>query len=191
MTKNAKFQTPTGMHDILFDEQKYFQRIYKICENITDFYGFKKIDTPILENAELFSKGLGISTDIVQKQMYVFKTKGDDFLSLRPEGTTPVVRSFLQHGMFNLPQPVKFWYFGPFFRYERPQAGRFRQFHQFGIEVLGEPGSVIDAQIIQIFYNILKELKFKNLMVEINSIGDRNCRPYYKKMLVNYRSEEH
>src|SRR3989344_5250604 len=186
MTKNAKFQTPTGMHDILFDEQKYFQRIYKICENITDFYGFKKIDTPILENAELFSKGLGISTDIVQKQMYVFKTKGDDFLSLRPEGTAPVVRSFLQHGMINMPQPVKLWYWGPFFRAESPQAGRYRQFWQLGLETLGEKNSVADAQIIQIFYNILQELRIKDLIVEVNSIGDNQCRPYYKKLLNNY-----
>ena len=186
MTKNAKFQTPTGMHDILFDEQKYFQRIYKISQDITDFYGFKKIDTPILENAELFSKGLGISTDIVQKQMYVFKTKGDDFLSLRPEGTAPVVRSFLQHGMINMPQPVKLWYWGPFFRAESPQAGRDRQFWQLGLETLGEKNSVADAQIIQIFYNILQELRIKDLIVEVNSIGDNQCRPYYKKLLNNY-----
>ena len=193
-TRKSKkeFRAPTGMHDVLPPNQGWFQRIYNAVENIVVFYGFQKIDTPIAEEAELFSKGVGLTTDIVEKQIYTLRTKGGDFLALRPEGTAPVVRAYIEHGMFNLPQPVKFWYFGPFFRYERPQAGRFRQFHQFGLEVLGEPGSVIDAQVIQIFYNILKDLKFKNLMVEINSIGDSQCRPYYKKLLTNYfRSREH
>ena len=184
--KQAKFQSPTGMHDVLPETQKYFQRIYNVAENIANFYGFKKIDTPIVENAELFSRGVGISTDIVQKQMYIFKTRGDDFLALRPEGTASVMRSFFQHGMFNLPQPLKLWYFGPFFRAENPQAGRYRQFWQIGLEVLEEQNPAVDAQMIQIFYNILQELKIKNLIVEVNSIGDSQCRPYYKKLLSNY-----
>jgi len=179
------------MHDILPEDQPHFQKIEKTCESIAGFYNFQKIETPILEEAELFSKGVGVSTDIVEKQMYTFRTKGGDFLALRPEGTAPVVRAYLEHGMYNLPQPVKLWYFGPFFRYERPQAGRFRQFWQFGFEIFGEQSSVIDIQIIQIFYNILKELKFKDLIIEINSIGDRQCRAYYKKLLVSYfRSRE-
>lgn len=184
--KKPKFQSIVGMHDILPPEQKYFQRIYKICENMAKFYGFEKIDTPILEAAELFSKGIGLSTDIVQKQMYAFKTKGDDILALRPEGTASVVRAYIEHGMFNLPQPLKFWYWGPFFRAEHPQAGRYRQFWQFGFEVLGEESPVIDVQIIQIFYNILEEIHLKNLIIEINSIGDNQCRPYYKKLLSSY-----
>jgi len=174
------------MHDILPEEQKYFQRIYNICTDMAEFYGFKKIETPILEEADLFSRGIGLSTDIVQKQMYSFKTKGDDFLSLRPEGTAPVVRSYIEHGMFNLPQPLKLWYLGPFFRYESPQAGRYRQFWQFGFEILGEKSPVMDVQIIQIFYNILEKIHLKNLIVEINSIGDNQCRPYYKKLLGSY-----
>lgn len=190
--KKLKFQAPSGMHDVLPEEQKYFQRIYKVVENIADFYGFSKIDTPILEQNELFSKGVGLTTDIVEKQMYNIRTKGGDLLTLRPEGTAPVVRAYLEHGMQNLPQPVKLWYFGPFFRYEHPQAGRFRQFWSFGFEVLGEESVVIDVQIIQIFYNILKELKLKNLSLQINSIGDSQCRPYYKKLLVSYlKSREH
>ena len=184
--KKPKFQSPTGMHDILPEEQKYFQRIYNICTDMAEFYGFKKIETPILEEADLFSRGIGLSTDIVQKQMYSFKTKGDDFLSLRPEGTAPVVRSYIEHGMFNLPQPLKLWYLGPFFRYESPQAGRYRQFWQFGFEILGEKSPVMDVQIIQIFYNILEKIHLKNLIVEINSIGDNQCRPYYKKLLGSY-----
>jgi len=184
--KKAKFQSPTGMHDILPEDQKYFQKIYKVVEDIADFYDFQKIDTPILEETELFSRGVGLNTDIVEKEMYSLKTKGGDYLSLRPEGTAPVARAYIEHGMFNLPQPVKLWYFGPFFRYERPQTGRFRQFWQFGLETLGENNPVIDTQLIQIFYNILIELKLKNLIIEVNSIGDNQCRPYYKKILVSY-----
>ena len=174
------------MHDILPEDQLFFQKIYNIASNIAHFYGFQKIDTPILEQAELFSKGVGLSTDIVEKQMYVLRTRGGDYLSLRPEFTAAMARAYIEHGMFNLPQPVKLYSYGPLFRMERPQAGRFRQFHQFDLEVFGEESAVIDAQIIQIFYNILKELKFKNLVIEINSIGDNQCRPYYKKTLVSY-----
>ena len=123
--------------------------------------------------------------------MFTLRTKGGDYLTLRPEFTPGLVRAFIENGMQNLPQPVKLWYFGPFFRYEHPQAGRYRQFWQFGLEVLGEQSAVIDAQVILIFYNILKNLKFKNLVVELNSIGDYQCRPYYKKLLGNYlRSRE-
>ena len=208
--KKPKFQSPTGMHDVLPEDQKYFQKIYEVCQDIVNFYGFQKIETPILEETELFSKGIGLATDIVGKQMFTLRTKGGDYLTLRPEGTAPLVRAYIEHGMQNLPQPVKLWYFGPYFRYEHPQLGRFRQFWQFGFEVLGEENSVLDAQIIQIFYNILRELKLAphhfstgkstqasstksggELIVEINSIGDSQCRPYYKKLLASYfRSRE-
>lgn len=184
--KKPKFQSPIGMHDIMPEDQKYFQKIYDICAGIAKFYGFEKIETPILEETELFEKGTGLSTDIVQKQMYSFRTRGGDHLTLRPEGTPSVVRAYIEHGMQNLSQPVKLWYFGPFFRYERPQSGRFRQFWQFGFEIFGDESPVIDAQIIQIFYNILETLKIKNKIIEINSIGDSQCRPYYKKLLVKY-----
>jgi len=186
MSKKAKLQSPTGMHDILPEEQKYFDKVYDTVKQIADFYQFQKIDTPILEQAEIFLRGLGQTTDVVEKQMFLLKTKGGDILALRPEGTSSIVRSYLEHGMFNLPQPIKLWYFGPFFRYEHPQAGRYRQFWSFGFEVLGERSPVIDAQIVQIFYNILNELKIKDLIVEVNSIGDSQCRPYYKKLLISY-----
>jgi len=186
MAKKPKFQSPTGMHDILPEDQKYFKKVYDVVSNIANFYRFGKIDTPILEQADLFAKGIGVATDIVKKEMYTLKTKGGDYLSLRPEWTAPVVRAYIQNGMQNLPQPLKLWYFGPCYRYERPQANRYRQFWQFGFEIFGEESSVIDAQIIQIFYNILKELKLDNLIVEVNSIGDSNCRPYYKKLLSSY-----
>jgi len=181
-----KFQSLTGMHDILPDDQVYFQRVNKVVENVAKYYGFLKIETPILEQAEVFSKSVGTDTDIVEKEMYTFRTKGGDLVSLRPEGTAAVMRSYIEHGMHNLPQPVKFWYTGPFFRYERPQAGRFRQFHQFGFEAIGERNPAIDGQTIQMSYDVLKELGFKNISIEVNSIGDSECRPYFKKILTSY-----
>ncbi|MDP2364398.1 MAG: histidine--tRNA ligase, partial [Ignavibacteria bacterium] len=180
------FQSLTGMRDIWGEGQKYFQRVYDVVKENADFYGFQKIETPILEPAKLFLKGLGLSTDVVQKQMFVFKTKGKDEVALRPEGTASIVRSYIEQGMYSLPQPVKLWYWGPFFRYERPQLGRFRQFYQFGFEILGREMSIIDVQIIKICYNILEELELKDLLLEINSIGCLNCRPVYRKVLVSF-----
>jgi len=181
-----KYQSPTGMHDILPGEQKYYKKIYDVVSNIASFYGFGKIETPVLEEEDIFLKGVGNSTEIVQKQMYALKTKGGDLLALRPEWTAPIARAYIQHGMHSWPQPVKLWYFGPCWRYERPQQDRFRQFNQFGFEVFGEKSAVIDAQVIQILYNVLKELKIKDLVVQVNSIGDSQCRPYYKKLLSGY-----
>lgn len=181
-----KLQTLTGVHDVLPEDQPIFQKTEKAVENIAKYYNFSKIETPIIEDAEVFSKGVGNSTDIVGKEMYTFRTKGGDLVCLRPEGTAPIMRSYLEHGMHNMSQPVKLWYIGPFFRYERPQAGRYRQFHQFGFEALGEKNPSVDGQIIQMSYDVLKELGFKNLTIEVNSIGDSECRPYFKKILVSY-----
>jgi len=186
MTNKTKYQTLTGMHDVLPEDQAYFKKIQRAVESIANYYSFEKIETPILEYAEVFQKAVGEDSDIVGKEMYTFRTRGGDVVSLRPEGTAPVMRAYLEHGMHNLPQPVKLWYMGPFFRYERPQAGRFRQFHQFGFEAIGESKPSIDGQIIQMSYDVLKELKFKNLTIEVNSIGDSECRPYFKKILTSY-----
>ena len=146
-----KFQSPTGMHDILKKDQKYFRKIYNIVDEIASFYNFQKIETPILEETELFSRGIGLATEVVQKQMFSFKTKGGDSLTLRPEGTASIIRAYLQNGMQAFPKPVKLWYFGPFFRYEKPQLGRFRQFWQFGLETIGEESSVRDAEWFRFF----------------------------------------
>ncbi|HDJ30516.1 MAG TPA: histidine--tRNA ligase [bacterium] len=189
--KTPKFQSLTGMHDILPEDQKYFHEIYKTAKNIADFYGFGEITTPILEQAELFSRGVGMATDVVKKQMYTFRTKGGELVTLRPEGTASIVRAYIEHGMRTLPQPVKLWYFGPFFRYEKPQGGRYRQFWQFGFEIIGDASPVEDAQVILIFYKILEELKLKNLIIQINSIGDHQCRPYYKRLLGSYLRAHH
>jgi len=170
--KKIKFQTPTGMHDILPSEERYYRKIFEIVADIADFYGFERIEPPVLEFAEIFRKGVGQNTDIVEKEMYILKTKGGDELALRPEYTASVVRAYIQHGMVNQPQPVKLWYFGPCFRHEKPQAGRYREFWQFGFEILGEKNAVADAQVIQVFYDIFKELGFSEITVQINSIGD-------------------
>ena len=134
----------------------------------------------------MFSKGTGITTDIVEKEMYTFRTKGGDLVALRPEFTPSIARSYIEHGMHNMPQPVKLWTSGPCFRHERPQAGRYRQLLQFDIEVLGEQNPSIDGQIIQMSYDILKDLAFKNIAIEVNSIGDSECKPYFKKILTSY-----
>ena len=174
------------MRDIFGKNQEYFNRIYEVAKKVATFYGFKKITTPILEETELFSRGIGLSTEVVKKQMFSFKTKGGDDLTLRPEGTAPIVRAYIEHGMKSLPSPSKFWYFGPMFRYENPQAGRFRQFWQFGLETMRENSVVRDAEIIAIFYEILSRLKIKNLIVEVSSIGDKCCRPDYVQVLKKY-----
>lgn len=180
------FQNPKGMPDILPEDWAFYHKIFDVVREIATFYGFRRIETPILEETQLFNLGVGISTDIVQKEMFSFRTKGGDKLSLRPEGTAPVVRAYFQHGLKELPQPVKLWYFSPFFRYERPQAGRQREFWQFGLEILGEESWVLDAQIIQIFLSILKELGISELKLRINSIGDKCCRGNYRKELVSF-----
>lgn len=181
-----KYQSPTGMHDLFEPALECFAKVEKICRNMADFYGFQKIQTPILEQTELFERGTGLATDIVEKEMYSFRTKGGDCLTLRPEWTPGIVRAYLQHGLIAWPKPVKLWYFGPCFRHERPQAGRLRQFHQFGFEFLGVQDPMVDGLTIQICYNILKGLGFRNLVADLNSIGCSQCRPYFKKMLNNY-----
>ena len=181
-----RFQSPTGMHDILPGELEYYKKVYKTAKSIADFYDFKEISTPILEERGLFEKGTGVYTDVVEKEMFNLKTKGGDSLALRPEFTPPLVRAYLQHGMFSLPQPVKLFSFGPLFRYEKPQAGRQRQFYQIDFEVIGSINPVIDAQIIVMFYDLFQELKFKDLVIEINSIGCSKCRPNYRRVLLRY-----
>lgn len=175
------------MRDILPHEWLLWERVYKAAKEIAESYNFTKIVTPILEQTDLFVRGVGESTDIVEKEMYSLRTKGGDRLTLRPEGTAPVVRSYIQHGMHKLPQPVRLYYIEPFFRHENPQAGRYREFFQFGLEVLGgENDPVYDAQVIIATYRFLEELKLKNAIVQINSIGCRVCRPNYLRRLSEY-----
>ncbi len=186
MDKKQKLQTLSGMRDILPEDQVYFKRVQKAIESITNYYSFNKIETPVMEMAELFIKGTGADTDAVSKEMYSFRTKGGDLVALRPEFTPSIARAYIEGGMYNLPQPVKLWTSGALFRHERPQAGRYRQFFQFDFEALGDKSPSIDCQIIQMSYDILKDLSFKNITIEVNSIGDQECRPAFKKTLTSY-----
>ena len=185
-------QSPKGMHDVLPNDQPYWERVRRVARDLADFYTFRRIETPILEQASLFERGIGEETDVVGKEMYVLKTKGGDLLALRPEGTAGVVRAYLEHHLSRQAQPQKLWYEGPFFRHENPQAGRLRQFTQFGLEVVGgQNDPIYDAQVIIIFQRLLEELKIKNVALRINSIGCKVCRPLYKRQLQNaYRASE-
>ncbi len=185
--KKEPIQNPKGMHDILPQDQDIWNRVRSACQEISEYYNFKKIETPILEYAELFDKTSGESSEIVTKQMFNVLTPGKDKLVLRPEGTPSIARSYIQHGLSQLGSPVKLYMEGPMFRYEQPQSGRFRSFHQFDLEVISsDDDSVYDAQIILIFLKILEQLKIKNASVSINSIGCKNCRPEYRKDLINF-----
>lgn len=180
-------KTPKGMHDVLPYEFPWWLKVSRTAEKIAEFYGFLKIETPVLEQAGLFARAVGEDTDIVQKEMFIVKTKGDDTLALRPEGTAPVARAFLEHSLGKSAPLQKLWYEGPMFRYENPQAGRYRGFHQIGFEIIGGPNDpMYDAQVILATQRLLEELKIKNINLKINSIGCRVCRPIYKRQLQAY-----
>ena len=177
------------MKDILAKDWLYYDYILSNAKKIFEFYGFQRIETPILEKAELFIKGIGEKTDIADKEMYILRNKENKkLLALRPEGTASVVRAYIEKGMSNLPQPVKLYYFGPFFRHEKPQAGRYRQFYQLGAEIIGESSSATDVEIIIASKVFLESLGFprKNICLSLNSIGCSECRPAYIKELKKY-----
>lgn len=177
--------TVTGMRDILPQDQRYWEKVREVAKQISKDYGYDRIDTPILEYSELFVRGVGSQTDIVEKEMFAFVDQGGDNLVLRPEGTASVVRAYIQHGMLNHTQPVKFFYMGPLFRHEKPQSGRYRQFFQFGFEAIGEDNPAIDAQLILMGWNALNDLGIESV-IQVNSIGCKECREEYKKALVKY-----
>lgn len=180
------FQLPKGMRDVLPYEQPLWDRILKVARDISEFYNFSRIDTPVLEFAKLFEK-TNEETDLVQKEMYSLKTKGGDNLALRPEFTAPVMRAYVEHGLSRLGQPQKLYTTGQVFRHENTQQGRQRQFTQYNLEVIGGANDPIyDAQVVLIFQRFLEELKIKNIILKMNSIGCKVCRPIYKKQLQNY-----
>lgn len=179
------------MRDILPGEQIYWGKVEQTIKNLADTYGFNLITTPILEDSELFIKGTGIYTDVIEKEMYFLKTKGGDKLSLRPEFTPAIIRAYLENGLSSLPHPVKLYSLGPIFRYEKPQKGRYRQSFQANFEIIGEKDPILDAQLIQLCFSINNSLGLKNLITQINSIGCSKCRPAYRKALMNfYRSRK-
>jgi len=176
--------SPKGAPDILPNQEKYWERVESVSKTMAREHGFLKIETPIFESSDLYLRSLGETTDVIEKEMYYLKSK--DGLVLRPEGTAGVVRAYTQNGFFESPQPVKFFYSGSFFRHEQPQAGRLRQFHQFGLETLGASDPIIDIEVINVFFEIFLKLGIKNLVIEVNSMGCRLCRPKYKTALLRY-----
>ena len=183
--KTSQFQTVKGMADILPKDQNWWKMINKVSDSVAELHDYYFMETPILENAGLFEASLGESTDVIEKEMYVFKTKGGDRVALRPEGTTAVVRSYLENHL-GFSSPLRVYYMGPMFRYERPQAGRYRQLHQLGFEIIGDSDPVYDVQIILVVFAFLKEMRLKNFKIRINSIGCRVCRPNYKQKIKEY-----
>ncbi len=170
--QQQNFRAPRGVDDILPDDQILWNAVKSTAIQTARQFGYQQIDTPVFEHTGLFRRGVGDETDIVQKEMYSFEDLGGDSLTLRPEGTAPVCRSYIEHGMHNLPQPVRLFYIAPMFRYDRPQAGRYRQHHQFGCEAIGDPSPTIDAEIIEIGLHYITALGLSDVTVRINSIGD-------------------
>ena len=182
------FQAPRGTADHLPKEQRYWRYIESKAMDVAARFGFGRIDTPAFEDSNLFIRSVGEGTDIVEKEMYTFDDRGGESITLRPEGTAPVCRAYLEHGMHNLPQPVRMYYFCPVFRYERPQAGRFRQHHQFGVEVLGDADPSVDAEVIEVAWDLMTNLGLTDINLLVNSVGDPQCRPAYVAKLREYYS---
>lgn len=179
-------KAPKGTMDILPDISYKWQYIEDEIRKICKEFGVKEVRTPVFEHTELFQRGVGDTTDVVEKEMYTFNDKGDRSITLRPEGTASAVRSFIEHGLFNNPQPTKLFYQISCYRYEKPQAGRYREFHQFGVEYFGSQSPSIDAEMIALPWTLYKRLGLKNLTVNINSIGCPKCRKEYNTKLKDY-----
>ncbi len=184
--KAADPSSPKGMRDLMNDKFYSFQGFFEKAQEVAIYYGFKPIETPILEHEDIFTTSIGIGTDIIDKEIYNLKTKGGDHLALRPEHTAPLMRAYIEHGMQAMPQPVLFYQGGPVFRHDKPQAGRYRQFVQFDIDSLGSDKSIMDALVIKVGMSILKEAGATDLSIDINSIGDKECRNGYIRELVNF-----
>lgn len=184
--KKDLLQTPKGTRDILPQDIPFWEFVESKAREIAMYYGFKPIRTPHIEKSEIFLASLGDTSDVVEKQIYAFRTRGGDALALRPEGTVPAMRSFIEHGMQSWPQPVMLTYSGSFFRHESPQKGRFREFGQVGFEIIGEEGAIADATVIRLVTLIILELNIGQFNLHINTLGDKVCRPNYRKELVNY-----
>jgi len=179
-------RAPKGTYDLLPDAAAERDVIVAAAARVFTAYGYRHIVTPEFEETGLFERGVGEATDIVRKEMYTFADKGGRLMTLRPEGTAPVARAYVEHGMHKLPQPVKLWYHAPMFRYERPQAGRYREHHQIGAEAMGSAEPAVDAEVIVMLGQILGELGVTGLRLAVNSMGDRECRPAYVALLREY-----
>ena len=188
--KKFLFQAPKGMHDMLPSNFLFFDKVEKALKKIVCYYGFERIETPMLEDVRIFERGTGLTSEVVQKQMFTVKTRGGEVMALRPEMTPGVLRAYVENGLSHTMSPAKFYYLSPLFRYEQPQHGRFRQFYQLGFEILGSDDAVYDAQTISAVYRTIGDLKLKNVMVRVNSIGCKTCRANYVKKLKEYYKDK-
>ncbi len=177
---------PKGTMDLLPGSIETWQRLESVMRELCDLYGYAEIRTPVFEHTELFLRGVGETSDIVEKEMYTFQDKGDRSITLRPEGTAPVVRAFVENRLYSAAQPTRLYYTGPMFRYSRPQAGRYRQFNQFGVEVFGSRDPLLDAETITLCMDFFDRLGLSNLQLHVNSVGCPVCRPRHKEALKTY-----
>jgi histidyl-tRNA synthetase len=183
---SARIQAPRGTSDVLADAADARARLEQTARRVLEGAGYRRIETPTFEATELFSRGVGASTDIVQKEMYTFDDGGDRSVTLRPEGTAPICRAYVEHGMHKLPQPVKLWYLSSFFRKEKPQAGRYRQFWQVGAEALGSDDPAVDAESILLLATLLDELEVGDVRLRLGSLGTLAARSAYRERLQAY-----
>ncbi|MEI8103585.1 MAG: histidine--tRNA ligase [Candidatus Moraniibacteriota bacterium] len=179
-------QPPRGMRDLLPGDQPYWDRVRRILSTVCQEYGFQRIDTPTLEYAHIFLRSIGEGTDVIDKEMYTFTTRGGDRVALRPEMTSGIARAYIQHGMSVLPKPIRLFSKGPLFRYDRPQEGRYREHWQANFDIFGEKDPIIDAQIFQMAYRVVSYLGLKNIEFQVNSIGTPTARKEYNRVLVRY-----
>ncbi len=182
-------ERPRGTHDILPSEQPLWQRVTDEMERLCSLYGYRRIQTPVFEDTELFARTSGAGSDIVQKEMYTFSDRSDRSLTLRPEGTAPICRAYIEHGLHKEPQPQKLYTIGPMYRYGKPGRGRYREHWQLSVEAIGTPDPAIDAEIIQLYDTLLRRLGVTEYRLELNSIGCRECRPAYLEKLRAWLAE--
>ncbi len=185
-----RMSAPKGTYDILPVDQPVRRWVISQAEAVFQRYGYARIDTPTFEETRLFTRGVGESTDIVRKEMYTFDDLGGRSMTLRPEGTAPVARAYVEHGMHTLPQPVKLYYHSPMFRYESPQSGRYRQHYQLGVEAFGSPAPELDAEVIGVLAAVYRELGLSDLELRLNSMGCSQCRPGYSAVLRTFLGEQ-
>src|SRR5438034_7223042 len=182
------FRAPRGTHDLLPADRVAFARLEAVASDLATRYGYRPIETPMFEQAAVFERGIGEVTDVVEKELFRLAPRSEESESwaLRPEPTAGIVRAYVQHGMQTWPQPVKLTTIGPMFRYDRPQAGRYRQFWQFDVEAIGDPGPAVDAEIIELGLRFFANAGLQGIEVLLNSIGDATCRPAYVTELTIY-----
>ncbi len=180
------YRAPRGTSDILPQEQAYWRYVEQKAADVCQLYGYERIDVPAFEDAGLFTRSVGEGTDIVEKEMYIFEDRGGNKMALIPEGTASICRAYVEHGLHNLLQPVKLFYIASFFRYDRPQAGRHRQHHQFGCEAIGNDDPALDAEVIDMAWQFYRSLNLRHLSINLNSIGCKACRPGYLTVLKDY-----